>query len=102
VVVGASVGIALSPHDGTAPEQFLKNADIALYRAKYDGRGTYRFFEKGRLGPAGTRTLLGCALQRRCLPSDLSAEGAALAAGEADVSPKAWGLGCTCLKVPRR
>ena len=47
IVVGASVGIALSPHDGTEPEQLLKNADIALSRAKSEGRGTYRFFEKG-------------------------------------------------------
>jgi diguanylate cyclase (GGDEF)-like protein/PAS domain S-box-containing protein len=47
MVVGASVGIALSPGDGTEPEQLLKNADIALYRAKSEGRGTYRFFEKG-------------------------------------------------------
>jgi diguanylate cyclase (GGDEF)-like protein/PAS domain S-box-containing protein len=47
IVVGASVGIALSPHDGMEPEQLLKNADIALSRAKSEGRGTYRFFEKG-------------------------------------------------------
>jgi diguanylate cyclase (GGDEF)-like protein/PAS domain S-box-containing protein len=47
MVVGASVGIALAPADGTQPEQLLKNADIALYRAKNEGRGTYRFFEKG-------------------------------------------------------
>ena len=47
IVIGASVGIALSPLDGTEPEQLLKNADIALYRAKSEGRGTYRFFEKG-------------------------------------------------------
>ena len=47
MVVGASIGIALSPHDGTEPEHLLKNADIALSRAKSEGRGTYRFFEKG-------------------------------------------------------
>ena len=47
MLVGASIGIALSPHDGAEPEQLLKNADIALYRAKSEGRGTYRFFEKG-------------------------------------------------------
>jgi diguanylate cyclase (GGDEF)-like protein/PAS domain S-box-containing protein len=47
IVVGASLGIALSPGDGTEPEQLLKNADIALHRAKSEGRGTYRFFEKG-------------------------------------------------------
>jgi predicted signal transduction protein with EAL and GGDEF domain len=47
IVVGASLGIALSPGDGAEPEQLLKNADIALHRAKSEGRGTYRFFEKG-------------------------------------------------------
>ena len=45
LVVGASVGIAMAPADGTDPDQLLKNADLALYRAKTDGRGTYRFFE---------------------------------------------------------
>ncbi len=43
--VGASVGVAFSPADGNTPEQLLKNADIALYRAKVDERGTFRFFE---------------------------------------------------------
>jgi diguanylate cyclase (GGDEF)-like protein len=46
VVVGASVGIAVGPADGTTPEQIIRNADLALYRAKGDGRGTYRFFEQ--------------------------------------------------------
>ena len=45
VVVGASIGIAIAPTDGADPDQLLKNADMALYRAKADGRGTYRFFE---------------------------------------------------------
>ncbi|MBV9461356.1 MAG: EAL domain-containing protein [Bradyrhizobium sp.] len=45
--VGASVGIAISPRDGDASEQLLRNADLALYRAKEDGRGTFRFFETG-------------------------------------------------------
>ena len=45
VVVGTSIGIALAPSDGTDPDQLLKNADMALYRAKADGRGTFRFFE---------------------------------------------------------
>ncbi|MBW8855892.1 MAG: diguanylate cyclase, partial [Bradyrhizobium sp.] len=44
-VVGASIGIALAPKDGSTPEQLLHNADLALYRAKSDGRGVRRFFE---------------------------------------------------------
>jgi diguanylate cyclase (GGDEF)-like protein len=44
VQVGASIGIALSPKDGTNPDQLLRSADIALYRAKSEGRATWRFF----------------------------------------------------------
>src|SRR3954453_4580168 len=44
VHVGASVGVTVSPGDGEEPGQLLKNADIALYRAKAEGRGTHRFF----------------------------------------------------------
>jgi diguanylate cyclase (GGDEF)-like protein/PAS domain S-box-containing protein len=45
VVIGTSIGIALAPFDGRDPDQLLKNADMGLYRAKSDGRGTFRFFE---------------------------------------------------------
>jgi diguanylate cyclase (GGDEF)-like protein len=45
VVIGLSIGIAIAPTDAADPDQILKNADMALYRAKGDGRGTYRFFE---------------------------------------------------------
>jgi diguanylate cyclase (GGDEF)-like protein len=44
-VIGASVGIALYPLDGDSAAVLLRNADTALYRAKTDGRDTYRFFE---------------------------------------------------------
>jgi diguanylate cyclase (GGDEF)-like protein len=45
VVVGASVGIAIAPRDGAQADLLLKNADMALYRAKSEGRGLWRFFE---------------------------------------------------------
>ncbi len=45
VTVELSIGIALAPGVGLDPEQLLKNADMALYRAKSDGHGLYRFFE---------------------------------------------------------
>jgi predicted signal transduction protein with EAL and GGDEF domain len=47
VVVGASIGIALAPRDGSNADLLLKNADMALYRAKSDGRRAWRFFENG-------------------------------------------------------
>ena len=45
LTIGASVGAALAPRDGADAERLLKCADLALYRAKLDGRGTSRFFE---------------------------------------------------------
>jgi diguanylate cyclase (GGDEF)-like protein len=45
IVIGTSVGIAMAPYHGTDNEKLLKNADLALYRAKSDGRNSYRFFE---------------------------------------------------------
>lgn len=45
VVIGTSVGISLAPGDGNDPNLLLKNADMALYGAKSDGRGVFRFFE---------------------------------------------------------
>jgi predicted signal transduction protein with EAL and GGDEF domain len=44
-VIGASVGVAIAPDDGDNADQLLKNADMALYRAKGDGRGRFHFFE---------------------------------------------------------
>ena len=41
-----SIGIAIAPNDGANPDQLLKNADMALYLAKGDGRGVHRFFER--------------------------------------------------------
>jgi diguanylate cyclase (GGDEF)-like protein len=43
--VGASVGAALAPGDGTEPGTLLRNADLALYKAKADGKDTFRRFD---------------------------------------------------------
>jgi diguanylate cyclase (GGDEF)-like protein/PAS domain S-box-containing protein len=47
VAIGASIGISMSPGDGDDSEKLLKNADLALSRAKNDSRGTFSFFEAG-------------------------------------------------------
>ncbi|MDD4935389.1 MAG: EAL domain-containing protein [Acidiphilium sp.] len=46
IEIGVSIGIALAPRDGTTPEDLYKNADLALYRAKDCGRGTWRLFDR--------------------------------------------------------
>ncbi len=55
VVIGASIGIALSPGDGDDSEKLLKSADMALSRAKRDSRGNYSFFEPGMDASAQAR-----------------------------------------------
>ncbi|NIJ18668.1 diguanylate cyclase (GGDEF)-like protein [Sphingomonas naasensis] len=45
IVPGTSVGIAILHVDGSDPVTLARNADLALYRAKHEGRGGYRFFE---------------------------------------------------------
>jgi diguanylate cyclase (GGDEF)-like protein/PAS domain S-box-containing protein len=43
--VGVSIGISCAPRDAVASAELMRQADVALYRAKGDGRGIYRFFE---------------------------------------------------------
>ncbi len=45
VLIGASVGIAIAPLDGEDGYSLLKRADLAMYRAKSEGRGGYNFYE---------------------------------------------------------
>ena len=43
--IGTSIGMTLAPRDGTDADQLMKNADLALYRTKADGRRGYSFFK---------------------------------------------------------
>ena len=45
IVTDISIGISVAPFDAIEADPLLRNADMALYGAKADGRGTYRFFE---------------------------------------------------------
>jgi diguanylate cyclase (GGDEF)-like protein len=45
VEIGISIGASLAPKDAKTPAGLLKNADLALYRAKSDGRGVWRFYD---------------------------------------------------------
>jgi diguanylate cyclase (GGDEF)-like protein len=45
VTTGTSIGIAIAPRDGTDSDEILKDADLALYSAKSNARGSFRFFE---------------------------------------------------------
>ncbi|MGH6643600.1 MAG: EAL domain-containing protein, partial [Bradyrhizobium sp.] len=67
-VIGASIGISVGPGDGSSPDKLLRNADLALYRAKGDGRGTFRFFEPVMDLQMQTRRVMEQDL-RKALPS---------------------------------
>jgi diguanylate cyclase (GGDEF)-like protein len=67
-VIGASIGIAVGPGDGLRPDRLLRNADLALYRAKADGRGTFHFFEPAMDLQMQTRRIMEQDL-RKALPS---------------------------------
>ena len=64
VAIGTSIGIAIAPDDGGDPDQLLKNADMALYRAKASGRETFCFFEPEMDAKAQARRILELDLRK--------------------------------------
>jgi diguanylate cyclase (GGDEF)-like protein/PAS domain S-box-containing protein len=57
-IIGASVGVAVSPFDGRSSEELIRNADLALYAAKGGGRGRFRFYSSDLLQAAEDRRVL--------------------------------------------
>ncbi|WP_199925324.1 putative bifunctional diguanylate cyclase/phosphodiesterase [Neorhizobium sp. SOG26] len=72
VQVGASVGIALAATDGKTPEELIKNADLALFKAKSAGRGTFRFFTDAMDREIQERRALEIDLRRAIIMQELS------------------------------
>jgi diguanylate cyclase (GGDEF)-like protein len=64
LTIGASVGIAIAPDDADDITTLLKHADLALYRAKADGRGLFRFFQSSMDAEMQSRRLLEMDLRR--------------------------------------
>jgi diguanylate cyclase (GGDEF)-like protein len=62
--ISASIGIAMAPADGTHTDQLLRKADIAMYRAKADGRRTFRHFSPDMDAALQVRRLLALDLER--------------------------------------
>ncbi len=67
--VSASIGIALYPRDADLPENLMRNADQAMYRAKAEGRNQLSFFEPAMQEAAMNRLKLASAL-RQALPQN--------------------------------
>ena len=55
VTIGTSIGIALAPQDGVEPDELLKKSDLALYRAKAQGRNGFNFFDAQMTADADAR-----------------------------------------------
>lgn len=64
VFTGASIGISLYPDDGETADDLIKNADIAMYRAKADGKNGYQFFTDDLNTVVSRRSNLSMALRK--------------------------------------
>jgi EAL domain-containing protein (putative c-di-GMP-specific phosphodiesterase class I) len=64
VPMSASIGLSVHPEDGTEGETLLRHADLAMYRAKQEGKSTYRFFTVAMSERARERMALQGSLRR--------------------------------------
>ena len=72
IVIGTSIGIASTELGTSSPEELLKQADMALYRAKADGRGTFRVFEPEMDAEIQARRALEIDLRKAMANDELS------------------------------
>jgi diguanylate cyclase (GGDEF)-like protein len=71
ITIGASAGIAVYPSDAEDAEGLLTRADLALYRAKDEGRGTFRMFEPGMDEQLRERRMLATDLRAAVINDDI-------------------------------
>jgi diguanylate cyclase (GGDEF)-like protein/PAS domain S-box-containing protein len=69
--IGTSIGIALAPEDGSSADELMKKADMALYRAKAEGRNNYSFFDPVMTAQADARHHLENDLRRAISAKEL-------------------------------
>jgi diguanylate cyclase (GGDEF)-like protein len=113
VVIDVSIGVAIGPADGTDADQLLKNADMAMYGAKADGRGVYRFFERkmdARMRERRTLELalrkafdngVNCSISRSCIWTP-AASSAARRCSAGTIRNAAWCRQRNSCRLPRR
>jgi len=75
LLTDASIGIAIAPRDGADLDELLKNADLAMYSAKSEGRRTFRFFEAGMNARAKARRMLELDLREVVADGNFTAGG---------------------------
>lgn len=71
VVIGASIGISVFPDDASSPEQWLRNADSALFKAKHSGRAGFAFYSEELTAQALQRVKVSAELREALVAGDL-------------------------------